>query len=83
MHKLFLAILLLILLPLSTVTAQATKTKSTPVSVNSTNGKLICELAPSNTSIEFIGTHVGDKPKPRLGGFKKFKGRVDSIDGLS
>jgi polyisoprenoid-binding protein YceI len=81
MHKLFLAILLLILLPLSTVTAQATKTKSTPVSVNSTNGKLICELAPSNTSIEFIGTHVGDKPKPRLGGFKKFKGQVEIADG--
>ena len=81
MHKLFLATALLVLLPLSAVMAQETKTKSTPVSVNSTNGKLICELVPSNTSIEFIGIHVGDKPKPRLGGFKKFKGQVEIADG--
>ena len=81
MQKLYFSILLLVTLPLSVGTAQETKTKSTPVLVNAKNGKLICELVPGNTSIEFIGTHVGDKPKPRLGGFKKFTGQVEIADG--
>lgn len=31
-------------------------------------------LSPANSSISFVGIHVGDDPKPRLGGFKKFRG---------
>lgn len=29
-----------------------------------------------NSSVEFVGTHVGDDPKPRLGGFSKFNGLI-------
>ena len=31
-------------------------------------------LAPSNSRISFVGIHVGDDPKPRLGGFSEFQG---------
>ena len=37
-----------------------------------TDGRV--ELTPENTLIQFIGTHVGDKPDPRVGNFQKFKG---------
>ena len=40
-----------------------------PVPVHS-----IVVLAPANSRISFVGTHVGDDPKPRLGGFKQFQG---------
>lgn len=33
-------------------------------------------LSPENSRISFVGTHVGDDPKPRLGGFTKFHGYV-------
>ncbi|MCH2182397.1 MAG: YceI family protein [Mariniblastus sp.] len=33
-------------------------------------------LAPSNSSISFVGIHVGDDPKPRLGGFQNFHGHI-------
>ena len=33
-------------------------------------------LAPSNSRISFTGIHVGDDPKPRLGGFSEFQGYV-------
>lgn len=35
------------------------------------------QISPANTSIHFIGTHVGDEPKPRLGGFSKFGGTLE------
>ena len=40
-------------------------------------------LAPSNSSISFVGIHVGDDPKPRLGGFQDFHGHigVDPVSG--
>ncbi|MCH2177599.1 MAG: YceI family protein [Mariniblastus sp.] len=31
-------------------------------------------ISPSNSSINFVGKHVGDDPKPRLGGFAAFQG---------
>jgi polyisoprenoid-binding protein YceI len=31
-------------------------------------------LSPGNSRISFVGIHVGDDPKPRLGGFEKFSG---------
>lgn len=34
------------------------------------------KIDPSNTRVEFVGTHVGDDPKPRLGGFQKFSGNL-------
>lgn len=50
-----------------------------PVSV--TGG--VATLSPANTKIEFVGTHSGDKPDPRTGGFAKFSGKlhVDSSAG--
>lgn len=33
-------------------------------------------LEPTNTRVEFVGTHVGSDPKPRLGGFEQFKGEI-------
>ena len=35
------------------------------------------DLSPDNTKIEFIGTHVGEKPDPRTGGFTKFTGKAE------
>ena len=34
-------------------------------------------VSPSNSSISFIGIHVGNDPKPRLGGFNEFRGFVE------
>ena len=31
--------------------------------------------------IEFVGTHVGDDPKPRVGGFQKFNGQLELTNG--
>ncbi len=36
----------------------------------------VATLSPANTKIEFVGTHSGDKPDPRTGGFGKFTGAV-------
>jgi len=33
-------------------------------------------ISAENTKIEFVGTHSGDKPDPRNGGFRKFSGKV-------
>lgn len=40
-------------------------------------------LAPTNSRISFVGIHVGEEPKPRLGGFKQFQGYavVDPASG--
>jgi polyisoprenoid-binding protein YceI len=34
-------------------------------------------LTPQNTRIQFVGTHAGDRPDPRTGGFEKFKGTME------
>ena len=36
----------------------------------------MAKLTPENTKIIFVGTHVGDKPDPRTGGFKEFSGEA-------
>lgn len=38
--------------------------------------KGVAKLSPANTRITFVGTHSGDKPDPRVGGFAKFTGTV-------
>ncbi len=39
------------------------------------------ELSPENTVIQFVGTHVGDKPDPRTGRFADFAGTLTVRDG--
>ena len=53
-------------------------TKIAPKPVPVVDGKV--ELNPKTTMIEFVGIHVGDDPKPRVGGFKKFAGTVELND---
>ena len=50
---------------------QNVRQQAAPVTIES-----VVLLAPSNSSISFVGTHVGDDPKPRLGGFADFGGQV-------
>lgn len=66
------AIALCSALPLDGALAQTTQTSETatsPVPVQS-----VVLLSPSNSRISFVGIHVGDDPKPRLGGFQQFQG---------
>jgi polyisoprenoid-binding protein YceI len=43
-----------------------------PVPVN----KGVATISAANARITFVGTHSGDKPDPRTGGFAKFTGKV-------
>lgn len=52
--------------------AENASQQTVPVPVES-----IVTLTPSNSRISFVGTHVGDDPKPRLGGFSKFYGQLN------
>lgn len=47
--------------------------------------KKVAFLNPTNTQIGFVGRHTGEKPRPRIGGFRDFTGRLfltDSGDKL-
>ena len=83
MARLFFLIPAMALLLVQTGIAQEKErdTKTTPVALKKVDGKTVCQLAPENTAIEFVGTHVGDDPKPRLGGFKTFAGQFQVSDG--
>jgi polyisoprenoid-binding protein YceI len=35
-------------------------------------------LTPENTRIQFIGTHVGERPDPRIGTFQRFTGKLEA-----
>lgn len=48
----------------------------TPVAVSGG----VATLSPENSKVSFVGTHVGDDPKPRLGGFKKFSGQLATTE---
>lgn len=41
----------------------------------------VAKISPANTQIEFIGLHVGDDPKPRLGGFASYHGKLGVENG--
>lgn len=43
----------------------------------------VAKISAANTSLEFIGTHVGDDPMPRLGGFRNFEGKITLNDDHS
>jgi polyisoprenoid-binding protein YceI len=55
--------------------ALATDVAGSAASAGIQSGALV--LSPENTKIEFVGTHVGDKPDPRTGGFEKFTGKLE------
>ncbi len=40
----------------------------------------VVSITPENTKVDFVGTHVGDQPNPRLGGFAKFSGKIELGD---
>ncbi len=49
--------------------AASTSASAAPIASDGT-----VAMAPENTQIQFVGTHVGDEPKPRVGVFTKFSG---------
>ena len=58
------------------VSANAESAEVNPV-LPASDGALAVPLNPQNTQIEFVGTHTGDKPDPRKGGFDKFTGKLE------
>ncbi|QDV56574.1 YceI family protein [Rosistilla oblonga] len=67
-----LASLLGICLLSTTCFAQATATTLKPVALQAGTAA----ISPANSRIDFVGTHEGDKPDPRKGGFGKFTGQA-------
>ena len=70
-----------VLLTGNTIAQTGTFTEIAPKPVPIVKGKV--ELSPKTTMIEFVGTHVGDDPKPRVGGFKTFTGQIGLANGNS
>jgi polyisoprenoid-binding protein YceI len=50
------------------------KKEPVPVPVPVNDGKV--ELSAKNTTIQFVGTHIGARPDPRIGYFTKFAGEL-------
>jgi polyisoprenoid-binding protein YceI len=50
-----------------------------PVPVAIDDGKVA--LTPKNTTVQFVGTHVGSEPNPRTGYFAKFTGELTIDEG--
>ena len=74
----------------SEIQAQQTQTKQEASSAtNPVPIRSVVLLSPAKSRISFVGIHVGDDPKPRLGGFKKFQGYIvvdpekKSIDSIT
>lgn len=40
----------------------------------------VAKISADNTLLEFVGTHVGQDPMPRLGGFREFSGAITLND---
>jgi polyisoprenoid-binding protein YceI len=53
-------------------------TSNKPVKATIDDGKV--KLSPENSKVEFVGTHTGDDPRPRLGGFARFRGLLTMAD---
>ena len=58
----------------SDLSAQQTQTKQIQPATSTVPLQSAVFLAPANSRISFVGIHVGDDPKPRLGGFSQFQG---------
>jgi polyisoprenoid-binding protein YceI len=55
---------------------------SGPVSEDPSATDELTVLSPDNTTIQFVGTHKGDKPDPRTGKFEDFSGAATVSDGM-
>jgi polyisoprenoid-binding protein YceI len=55
---------------------KADAVKPVPVAVDNH----VAPLSADNTLVQFVGTHVGDDPRPRLGGFREFSGQITLND---
>lgn len=53
-------------------TAPATAAASQPVPLKDN----VATISPANTQVNFVGTHLGAEPNPRLGGFRVFNGEL-------
>ncbi len=60
------------------VSAIASEVEDVPAEIDNT--ATVIELTPDNTSIEFVGLHKGDDPRPRHCRFEQFNGAA-VIDG--
>lgn len=66
--------MLLSLTPSLAQLPQATPQQTTKQATHPVPARSVVFLAPTNSRISFVGIHVGDDPKPRLGGFTQFQG---------
>lgn len=67
-------IAILISFAMSNVALQAQQPQATDVVTKPVPVQSVVLLSPTNSRISFVGIHVGDDPKPRLGGFRQFQG---------
>ncbi len=72
-NRLNLSLTLMVLIGLAAIPPQMV---SAQIDTDPVEVKNFVILGPENSKVEFIGTHVGDDPKPRLGGFQEFRGSV-------
>lgn len=56
--------------------ADAVATSTPEGAAATSDAGLTLPLSPENTRIEFVGTHVGEKPDPRKGSFGNFTGKL-------
>lgn len=67
--------------PAAEAGAEMKKPEATETVAVETAGPVEVTLSPDNTRIQFVGTHVGDKPDPRTGKFGKFSGTAKADGG--
>ncbi|WP_158265547.1 YceI family protein [Blastopirellula marina] len=67
--------------PAPEVGAEMKKPEATETVAVEAAGPVEVTLSPDNTLIQFVGTHVGDEPKPRTGKFGKFQGTAKADGG--
>jgi polyisoprenoid-binding protein YceI len=59
--------------------ASEQKKEAAPVPVPVEDGKVA--LTPKNTTVQFVGAHTGEDPRPRTGYFTKFAGELSIDEG--
>ncbi len=75
-HKLCLPVVMVGVLPAFAISNALAMPQQNSTAVPAMIESGTVHLSPENTRVEFVGTHVGDDPKPRLGGFRSFDGSI-------